>query len=68
MAVKKRERHRKVGRPPKPLDEARRNRLTITLTDGELERIRAIADAQGLPLGTVVHELVARSLSRRRRA
>jgi len=66
MAGKNRERSRKVGRPPKPLDEARRNRLTITLTDAEIEAIRAIAEARGLPLGSVVHELVARALARRR--
>lgn len=66
MAGKQREHRRKVGRPPKPLEEARRNRLTITLTDGQLEKLRSIAEAKNLPLGSVAHELVARALARRK--
>jgi hypothetical protein len=59
-------RWKKVGRPPKALEERRRNRLTITLTDGELGKIHRIAEATGQPIGTVAHEIIARSLRRRK--
>ena len=65
MAAKK-GRRKKVGRPPKVPEEKRRNRLTITLTDAELAKINQIADATERPLGTVVHEIVARVLRRKK--
>jgi hypothetical protein len=48
------------------LEERRRNRLTITLTDQELGKIHHIAEATGQPIGTVAHEIIARSLRRRK--
>ncbi len=55
----------RVGRPPKPADEARRNRVVVMLTDGELATLQAWAAERGLPQGTIAHEVLARVLRRR---
>ena len=65
MAARK-GRRKKVGRPPKAPEEKRRNRLTITLTDGELAKLNRIAEDTEQPLGTVAREIVARALRRRK--
>ena len=60
---------RGAGRKPgagKPLEEIRRNRVVVMLTDGELARLERLADAKALPLGTVAYQFVARGLARRR--
>ena len=57
---------RKVGRPRKPVEESRRNRVVVMLTDAELARLHRLADEKGLPFGTVAYELVARALIRRK--
>ena len=44
----------------------RRNRLTILLTDREIEQLRRLADQQDLPTGTLAYEIVRRALARRR--
>ena len=58
-----------AGRPPGtgpgPSPYARRNRLTILLSDAELRKLRAEAKRQDLPLGTVAYGFVARGLKRR---
>jgi hypothetical protein len=58
-----------AGRPPGsgsgPSPDARRNRLTITLRDDELEVLRRMADKRDLPVGTVAYEIVARAIRRR---
>jgi len=35
------------------------------LTDGELTKLQRLAEAKGLPLGTVAYEFVGRALARR---
>jgi hypothetical protein len=67
MAAKKRERGRgKVGRPRKPIETTRRNRVVITLTDSELAKLHRWAEERDLPLGTVAYEIVGRALARRK--
>ena len=57
---------KKVGRPPKAIEDRRRNRLTITLTDEELRKLDELAESSGQPIGTVAYENIARSLRRRK--
>lgn len=54
-----------AGRRPGPESEVRRNRVTITLTDAELEKLKRWAEERDLPTGTVAYEVVARALKRR---
>lgn len=68
-AAKKRHGGRRAGagRPPGtggPPELVRRNRVTITLTDAELEVLRAMARDRGLPVGTTLYQLVRRRLRR----
>jgi hypothetical protein len=55
----------KRGRPPLAPEEARRNRVVVMLTDGELAKLHRLAEEKTLPLGTVAYEFVARGLARR---
>lgn len=54
-----------MGRPPKPPEEARRNRVVVMVTDAELAKLQAAADDRGIPAGTVAYEALARWLRRR---
>jgi hypothetical protein len=40
----------------------RRNRITTTLTDRELAALERMAEERGLPIGTMLYELVRRRL------
>jgi len=57
-----------AGRPPGtgsgPSPDARRNRVTILLSDDELERLKDLAARRELPYGTLAYELFARSFKR----
>ena len=64
-ARKKGARRMKVGRPAMPLEQLRRNRIVVMLTDGELAKLHRIAEQEGLGLGTVAHALLAKLLERR---
>ena len=65
MAAKRGKRsHKKVGRPRKPVAEAKRNRITVTFTDAELAKLHRLAEKKSRPLGTVAYEIVARTLAR----
>jgi len=66
MPSEKRTGRKKVGRPRKPLDETRRNRVVVMLTDAELAKLHRLADEKGLPFGTVAYEIVAKALARRK--
>ena len=68
-ARRKRERkvqRAKMGRPARPAEEVRRNRVVVMLTDAELAKLERIAEAKDFPLGTVAYQIVASSLSRRK--
>lgn len=53
-----------AGRPGGDPEDVRRNRVTFTLTDRELEKLKALADARGLPVGTLAYEYVERAMRR----
>jgi hypothetical protein len=57
----------RMGRPPGPPESVRRNRVATTLTDAELQALEKLAVNRGLPLGTLIHELLARALRARNR-
>jgi hypothetical protein len=67
MMVAKRGKGKKVGRPRKRIEDARRNRVVIMLTDAELATLNRISKASNLPLGTVAYEIVGRTLARRKK-
>lgn len=52
------------GRPPSTEEGARNNRVVVTLTDGQLAKLRAIAKARDLPLGTAAYQILERGLRR----
>ncbi len=54
----------KMGRPPGPPDQVRRNRLALMFTDAEIAALHRIAERESKPLGTVTHELLAKVLRR----
>lgn len=56
------------GRRPgsgKPAEAVRRNRVTVTLTDADLEKLKALAAERDLPTGTAAYEIVSKVLRRR---
>lgn len=55
-----------MGRPPGPPESVRRNRVATTLTDAELQALTKLADSRGLPLGTMLYELVSKALRKAR--
>jgi hypothetical protein len=55
-----------MGRPAKPREEVRRNRVVVMLTDEELAKLHRWAEERDLPLGTVAYEVVGRALARRK--
>ena len=57
---------RGAGRKPGPVEQVRRNRVTTTFTDAELRKLEQMAKARDLPTGTMLYELVRRSLRRRK--
>lgn len=56
----------RMGRPPKPAEEVRRNRLVVMITDAELAALRALAGKRGVPQSTLAHEVLARLLRRQK--
>lgn len=53
------------GRKPAPDQAAvRRNRVTFTLSDADLATLRALADARGLPTGTLAFHFISRAMRR----
>ena len=45
-----------------PVEQVRRNRITTTLTDAELSALKRLADEAGVPVGTMLYDLVKRRL------
>lgn len=64
MATRKK-RGARVGRPPKPSETVRHNRVATTLTDCELAELRAFAYARGVPVAAIIYELIVKALRRR---
>lgn len=62
----KRGQRRRMGRPPRPAEQVRSNRVTATFTGAELKQLTKMADEKGLPVGTLLYQLVKRSLKRRK--
>ena len=56
----------KMGRPAIPTDQLRRNRILVTLTDAELAMLQRFAEKKELALGTAIHDVLVRSLKRRK--
>ena len=55
---------RRLGRPPKPATERKRNRLQVTFTDEELRALRSLVPADQ-SVGTFARELILASVRRR---
>ena len=57
---------KRVGRPAGPPENVRRNRVIAQLTDAEFKKLHRLAEKRDLPVGTLVYEILARSLKRRK--
>ncbi len=66
MGKKQPRRRRRLGRPPGPPEKVRRNLVRAMLTDSELKKLERLADEQAQPVSTLVYEILARSLRRRK--
>ena len=55
-----------MGRPAGPVENVRRNRVVIMLTDAELTTLHRMAEAKELPVGTLAYDIVRRAMSRRK--
>lgn len=51
-----------MGRPPGSAESLRRNRVVTMVTDSELKRLSAIAEAENESLSATVHKLLVRFL------
>ena len=54
------------GPKPKPRALVRRNRVVVMVTDSEHTKLRRVARAKNLPVGTVAYEIFSAALSRRK--
>lgn len=52
------------GKGPSP--NARKNRVAIMLTDGELKKLRRLATRKKTPVATLAYELMAKTLMNQR--
>ncbi len=55
-----------MGRPPGPPEKTRRNLVRAMVTDAELAKLQRMADEQDQPLSTLVYQILARALKRRK--
>ena len=53
---------RKFGRPPKPRDEVRSERVVSFLTRGEFESLTRLAADSGESLSSVIHRILSAGL------
>jgi len=60
-------RGRRFGRPPKPAETVRSERVVSFVTPGEFQQLEKISDRRGVSLSAVIHSMVARSLKESRR-
>jgi hypothetical protein len=59
--------HRRRGRPPAPPDRVRPCRLVTFVTHAEKAQLRRMSEAEGKSISALAHEILSRSLRRRRR-
>ena len=55
---------RRLGRPRRPAEVARRNRVVTLVTDAELEKLEILAERKGKSLSALVHQIVTQFLKR----
>ena len=53
---------RRMGRPARPLETARRTPVVTLVTDAELEKLTSIAEAENRSLSSVVHQILKNHL------
>ena len=53
---------RRFGRPPKPRDEVRSERVVSFVTPGELDTLLELADNNGESVSAVVHRILRSAL------
>ena len=63
--VQDKSQRRRMGRPARPAETARRNRVVTLVTDAELEKLTSIAEAEDRSLSSMVHQILNNHLSRR---
>ena len=56
----------KMGRPAKPSEAVRRNRVVIMLTDAEIAKLHRLADAKELPIGTLAYKVFSEAFRRKK--
>jgi hypothetical protein len=55
-------RTRRFGRPPKPAETVRSERVVSFVTPVEFRQLEKISDRRGVSLSAVIHSMVVRSL------
>jgi superfamily II DNA/RNA helicase len=55
-------RTRRFGRPPKPAETVRSERVVSFVTPVEFRQLKKISDRRGVSLSAVIHSMVVRSL------
>lgn len=59
--------HGRLGRPPKPADTVRSERVVSFVTPVEYRQLESISERKSMSLSAVVHSMVVRSLEEHRR-
>jgi len=54
----------RLGRPPKPRDEVRSERVVSFVTPGELDALMGLADDRSQSVSSVVHRILASALAK----
>ena len=57
------EQRTRLGRPPLPADRARSERVVSFVTPAELDALREHADAGGISVSAVIHQILSASLA-----
>ena len=61
--VKERSTRQRLGRPPKPRDEVRSERVVSLVTRGEFDVLTQLADGRGESLSAVIHRILSSTLA-----
>jgi len=54
----------RLGRPPKPRDEARSERVVSFVTRGEFDALMELADVRGESVSAIVHRILRSALGK----